>query len=73
MTREEFGLWKLHPATQAFLGRVTKLLNEGVEELGRGTHAESISKTYLCIGKLHAYKSILTADFIEEEESDGSE
>ena len=66
MDREEFGLWKLHPGTEVFMAHIQKLIGDGITELASGVYSQDIGKTYLAIGKLNAYKSIIEADFLEE-------
>ena len=67
MNREEWGMWKLHPGTEAFFAHIQKLIGEGIEELSTGVYSADPAKTYLVIGKINAFKSILSAEFIEEE------
>lgn len=68
MDREEFGLWKLHPATIQFFSALQVMIGEGLEELASGVHSQDSAKTYLIIGKINGYKKILEAEFIEEKE-----
>lgn len=68
MTREEFGLWKLNPGTVEFFAHIQALIGDGIDELASGTHSTDPGKTYLIVGKLNAYKSVLEASFIEEKE-----
>lgn len=66
VTKEDYGLWKLNPVTQAFMREIRNLVSDGINELGSGQHSLDNGKTYLCIGKINALNSILNLDFIEE-------
>lgn len=68
MTKDEVGLWKMHPVTQAFFKELQNQIGEGLAELASGMHSTDIAKTYLCVGKVNAYKSILELSFVEIEE-----
>lgn len=70
ITKDEFALWKMHPVTQAFFAATQHQLFEGIAELNSGMHSADIGKTYLIIGKLNAYQSILEGNIELTEEKD---
>ena len=72
VTKEDFGIWKLNPVTQAFFKELRNLREEGLEELALGVHSTDIGKTHLVIGKVNALTNVLNLRF-EEETNDGRE
>lgn len=71
--KEDFGVWKLNPVTQAFFQAIREMREEGLEELSHGVHSMDIGKTHLVIGKINALTHILNTRFGEnsEETNDG--
>jgi len=66
VSKEDYGMWKLNPVTQSFMSTIRELISDGIDELGSGQHSLDLGKTYLIVGKLNAYNSVLKTDFTEE-------
>lgn len=69
MDREEWGLWKQSPATQAVFRELKKVREEGIKELASGVYANDVGRMNLVVGKINALTSIISGDILEEIEN----